>query len=348
MKFGEITDKIEIYEPFKYENQIRFDANESYNDINVEIKDIIAKNIDKINLNRYPDPYSLDLCKSFIKFYGLDIDIDNICAGNGSDELISIIMQNLIPKNSKILLLSPDFSMYKFYAQTSELETIYIEKNDLLDYNINDLIDNININKVDFVIISNPCNPTGQGKKRAEIIKLLDNCSCMICIDEAYMDFWDESILDLCGKYENLIVLKTCSKAMGLASLRVGFAISTKKVINMIKKVKSPYNVNTFSQSAAKILLDEKEWIIKNIENQKRMKIALFDDLNDIKCEKIKVFDTYTNFIVIKSLIAEEIYKYLLKNNIVIRYTGNLLRITASCESDNKKLVDNIEKWCKK
>ena len=342
MKFGEKLENTEAYEPFKYENQIRLDANESYIFLPEDIKFSVFKELTNIDFNRYPDPYAVKLCKAFADYY--EIESKNVLAGNGSDELISIIMGSVLSKNSRVLITAPDFSMYKFYCGTGELDMTLIDKdNKSLNLNIDEIIRIANKNNIDFLILSNPCNPTGIGISRAEIIKLISSCRCTVCIDEAYMDFWSESVINFVDKYENLIVLKTCSKNFGLAALRLGFVIAGEKLLNPIKKAKSPYNLNSLSQAAGTIILKHKDYLKKaTIEIIKR-KEELYNTLKKLERHDFTLLDTKTNFITIKTTMATDIYNFLLENNIIVRCLGNdLLRITTGSEDENKLLTAAI------
>jgi histidinol-phosphate aminotransferase len=211
VKFGEKLSDTEAYIPFKYENQIRLDANESFISLPEDIKFSVYKEMSKVDLNRYPDPYALKLCEAFADYYG--IDKNNVLAGNGSDELISVIMGSVLSKNSRVLITAPDFSMYKFYCGIGELDMTVLNKDNIsLNADVNKIIRTVKEKNIDFLILSNPCNPTGAGIKRKDLIYLIESCSCTVCIDEAYMDFWSESVIDAVDKYDNLLVLKTCSK----------------------------------------------------------------------------------------------------------------------------------------
>ena len=335
--------RVEPYDPIEGNYKIRLDANESFYNINDVFGNKIAEEIKKIPLNRYPDPMASKAVKAFSEYY--DVPEKYITAGNGSDELISIIAGCFLEKNDKILTLSPDFSMYAFYGSIYELNVETMPKEPNLQINIPKVISYCNNNKIKAVIFSNPCNPTSLGVTRQDIIRLVKNVLCLVIIDEAYMDFWDQSILDEIGNYDNLIILKTCSKAMGLAGIRMGFAVAGETITTALRSVKSPYNTDSISQAVCSTVLSEKETLQKLcsdiIESNKYLYEKIFE-LSKEYTKLEKVYESVTNFVFIKTSAAKEIYEKLLERSIAIRYMGSYIRITAGSESENNEVVSAL------
>ncbi len=332
--------KVEPYDPVDGDYRIRLDANESCFNINDELGNKITDAVKKINLNRYPDPLAKEACKAFSGFYGIPDKF--VTAGNGSDELISIISSTFLEKGDKILTLSPDFSMYAFYGSLYELKVETIHKGDDLNVSISKVIEYCNNNNVKAVIFSNPCNPTSLGVLREDIIRLVKNVFCLVIIDEAYMDFWNQSILDTVKDFDNLIVLKTCSKAAGLAAIRLGFAVAGEKITSALRAVKSPYNTDAVSQALGTIALSEKELLARKcseiVSNRKELQneiIALSKEFPKLG----RVYDSVTNFVFIKTPAGKAIYEKLLEKSISIRYMGNYIRITAGTKEENTELI---------
>ena len=323
------------YEPLIGEYKIRLDANESPLSLTDEVLDIFAKEMKNLNINRYPDPSSTIIREAFAKKFNLDHE--NIVAGNGSDELISVIMTSLLDKGDTLCVAYPDFSMYAFYADLSENQVAIYNKEK--DFTLDSLSEFVNENKYRAVIFSNPCNPTGDGFMREDVIRFIENTKALCIIDEAYMDFWDQSILDVADKYENLIVLKTLSKAYGAAGIRLGFAIGHKSLINALNVARSPYNVNTLSQTLGKIILENMPDNSKYLANQaKKLEVKLKALLPDAI-----ITPTKTNFVYFSHPDAKKIYEELLKQKIAIRYfKPDRLRITASTDDELCELYKAI------
>ena len=162
------------------------------------------------------------------------------------------------------------------------------------------------------------------------------------------MDFWDQSLLDEVDKYSNLLILKTCSKAIGMAAVRFGFAVSNKTVTTALRAAKSPYNSDSVAQTIVSEILSEKKWLTdcRNVIISETKK--LYDGIMTIN-EKYKAFDavyeTRTNFIFIKTDKAKDIYEYLLENSIAIRFFGGNIRITAGTPEENAEVLAVLEKF---
>jgi len=157
------------YDPIEGEFSIRLDANESYYNINGEHPEIFAKALSEIKFNRYPDPYAAGVSNAFAKYYNISPEF--VTAGNGSDELISIITGCFLEKGDKVITLSYDFSMYAFYPKLYELEVISFQKEADLTVDVDKLIDCCNLSGAKMLIFSNPCNPSSLGLKKAQVEK---------------------------------------------------------------------------------------------------------------------------------------------------------------------------------
>ncbi len=336
--------KVDAYNANDGEYKIRLDANESYFDIKDYFGDEILSELSKIKYNRYPDILAEDTVKAFSALY--NVDEKYVTAGNGSDELISIICSCFLQKNDKILTLSPDFSMYAFYSYLYELRTETLHKNDDFTIDVSEVSNYCNNHDIKAIIFSNPCNPTSVGLSREDVIKLIKNVFCLVIIDEAYMDFWDQSIIPEIEKYDNVIILKTCSKSMGIAAIRLGFAIASEKITGALRAVKSPYNTDTISQIIGKIVMsnpkvlgDMTAEIIKNRDVlQEKIEHLAF---NYNKFEY--VYKSVTNFIFIKTDYADEIYEELKKRSISIRKMNGHLRICTGSEAENAEFLAEFE-----
>ncbi len=343
----QLNDKVKNltpYEPISGTYEIRLDANESFLTFPKEIEDEMIEALKKTALNRYPDPMATKLVKGFADYF--KVDADCVTAGNGSDEIISVIMNAFLQKGDKILTLEPDFSMYRFYAEIAECESIKYQKDENLDVNIDDVISLANKENVRIVIFSNPCNPTSRIITKDDIRKLINSVDSLVVLDEAYMDFAeDESLLGEFKNYDNLIILKTCSKALGSAALRLGFAVANKTFTNVIRAVKSPYNVNSVSQAIGEVLFSHPEYIDNCIETVVNSRKELYSALKEINSDKIeKIYDTHTNFVFMKVKNAKGVFEKMKDNSIIIRNMGDYLRITAGTEYENEKMLETFKK----
>lgn len=343
----QLNDKVKNltpYEPISGTYEIRLDANESFLTFPEEIENEMVEALKNSALNRYPDPMATKLVKGFADYF--NVNPDCVTAGNGSDEIISVIMNAFLQKGDKILTLEPDFSMYRFYAEIAECESVKYQKDENLDVNIDDVINLAKKENVRIVIFSNPCNPTSRIVTKEDVIKLINNTDSLVVLDEAYMDFAeDESLLGEFQNYDNLIILKTCSKALGSAALRLGFAVANKTLTNVIRAVKSPYNVNSVSQALGEVLFAHPDYIDNCIETVVNSRKELYAELIKINSDKIeKIYETHTNFVFMKVKNAKEIFEKMKENSIIIRNMGDYLRITAGTEYENAKMFETFKK----
>lgn len=347
----ELNEKIrdlEPYEPIAGDYKIRLDANESFLRLPESIMAAALHATFSAELNRYPDPSATALCNAFAKYYS--VPAENVVAGNGSDELISVIFQSFLQKGETYATVTPDFSMYNFYGYISECRRITIEKGENWKIDVDKVIETCNNENVKLLIFSNPCNPTSLGLNRDEVRRLLSGVSTLVVLDEAYMDFWEESMLAEFRNYDNLLILKTCSKAFGLAALRVGFAVGDEKLIRAIKAVKSPYNVNTLSQKMAEVVLlcrGESEAAFRRILMSRDELQQGLKDIAERFPGRMEIVESVTNFVVLKTPQAGELFRYLLDSSIAVRYFEKMsaLRITAGSTGENATVLDHITRF---
>lgn len=336
------------YDPITGTYRIRLDANESYITLPLDIKKEIAKAVSDIHFNRYPDPKAAAVCEGFANYYSLPSDC--VTAGNGSDELISVIMNAFLQKGDCVMTLEKDFSMYSFYSSIVECRHIAYQKNDDYSVDIDKVIKQANEQNARIIIFSNPCNPTSRVLSREKVRKLVKSVNSLVVLDEAYMDFSDQSLLSQFSSFDNIIILKTCSKAIGMAAIRLGFAVANKKLTDVLKAVKSPYNVNAVTQAIGEIVFSHPEYIDSSIKRIIESRDGLFNRLCEIENEfsgRIKPTPTDTNFVFVKSNNATELFNYLKSAGIVVRLMGDKLRITAGRNYENDAVCTEIENFLK-
>ncbi len=347
--------KLENIEPYAVDTGVykaRLDANESFIGLDEKIREKLSKACFDFDFNRYPDPNATLLRQAFADYYG--IKSENICAGNGSDELISLIMNCFLDTGDCVVTFTPDFSMYGFYGSLAGMKVVKCQKREDFSIDFEKAKKVIKDNGAKLVIFSNPCNPTGKIEKKSDIEELAKSCpETIFAVDEAYMDFAcikeSESFLKQTENYENIIVLKTLSKALGAASLRLGFVIADKKFSNMMAAVKSPYNVNGISQLYGEILLKEKDYLDSCTEKLCSSVQRLYEEIfrKNLGCPQ----KTYTNFVFFKDQKAEEKQEYLKENGVLIRkfpISGGALRITSGTQEENALVIKYLEEFSEK
>lgn len=345
-QLNEKIRNLKPYDPISGEYAIRLDANESFFGLPEDLRQEFAHIASELVLNRYPDPLSTEVCEAFAAYY--QVPVENVTAGNGSDELISIICNSFLEKGDAFLTLEPDFSMYRFYGVIAEGVPVTLQKPETLRIDVDEVIRVCREQNIKLLIFSNPCNPTSLGLGREEVRRLITSVDALVVLDEAYMDFWDQSLLPEFDKYDNLLILRTCSKAFGGAALRLGFAVGSLPLTNALKAVKSPYNLNSFTQAAGAALLRRKE------ESKAALKEILLSKgelLNGVKAlaqkfpGQMEVFESDTNFVFIRTSQYAEIFQYMLEQGIAIRKFTGYLRITAGTNEENKAVLKALEEF---
>ncbi|MFP3595500.1 histidinol-phosphate transaminase [Chryseobacterium sp. SIMBA_029] len=290
--------------------------------------------------NRYPDSTQKKLKNRLAELK--KISTNQIALGNGSDELIDLIIKVFCePKKDAILMMNPSFAMYGFYASINENKVVKLN----LDKDFEIVKDNfLKITKeikLKVFFLCSPNNPTGNSIEDIEFY--LQNFDGIVVVDEAYIEFsGKKSSLEFLNKYPNLIVLQTFSKAWGIAGARVGTAYASEEIIRLINTVKAPYNVNSLSQELILKHLNEDLVVEQNVANILHEKKWFEEEFQYIPCI-LKVFPTDANFFLIEFLDIEKVYQKLLEEEILTSKRApaipDCIRINIGTREENEKLI---------
>ena len=339
--------KVKGYSNCKDSKWIMLNGNESY--IPIDEKNIfkLITSMKDVELNRYPETEGLKVREGYAKY--ADVKAENLIMGNGSDEMLSLVIGSTIGKGKKMLTLDPDFSMYDFYVTLNEGEIIKHKVNEDGSFNVQDFIMLGVINHVDLIMFSNPNNPTGFALPNESIIEVLKAFpNTTVVVDEAYYEFHKESIVEYINEYKNLLVTRTLSKAWGLAAIRVGFLIGNEETIKKLNSFKVPYNVNSLSQVVAESMLKNAESVRVNSDVIIKEREKLFLKLKELQNEcslEIKFYKSSANYIFGRTNYKDALIKALSNKGIVIRdFKDNSFRITVGSEFENNKVVETIRK----
>ncbi|MFH0776215.1 MAG: histidinol-phosphate transaminase [Patescibacteria group bacterium] len=302
-----------------------------------------------VDLSRYPDPLAEKLRAQLAKFVG--VAPKNILVGNGSDEIIWLLLLGFVEAQEEILTFAPTFSMYRVFAELLGLKVVEVPlaKNYSLD--TQKFLAKISA-KTKLIFLCSPNNPTGQTVPLAALEKILARGKITI-VDEAYIDFAPgKSALRLLKKYPNLIILRTFSKAWGLAGLRVGFGVMRSEAVDILKKVRAPYSVDALSQKLAGDALKNSakmQMTVKKILTERKKLIQNLTQLG------IKIFPTDANFLLAQfptKVSASKVQQTLLqKFGIVLRDFSknanlqNCIRITVGSQKENEELLRALKSF---
>ena len=260
MKLSKYLTSMPEYVPSPNTYKIKLSTNESPYDLPDDIRAEIMEEWQKIPFNRYPDGRAVELRKAAAAYYG--VGLENIMASNGSGEWLKLISEDLMEPGSKMMYLDPDFFIYYRNAGFTSGETVKVKKGENGFITLEDFIAAIKREKPDYLQFSNPCNPTGQGFTVEEVKQIVEACGdAVVIVDEAYNDFYGETYMHEAVKTDNVIVLRTCSKAIGLGGIRIGFAVACPKMIGYLTNIKSPYTVGRPAQIVGKVVFQHADYL---------------------------------------------------------------------------------------
>jgi len=297
----------------------------------------------KYSFTRYPDPMSTELIEALSEHTG--VPKGWIMAGNGSDELILNILL-VFGNGGHVIIPTPTFSMYHIHSLIAGAKPIEVPRGSKFEVDVSAVAEACKRYQARAVIVCSPNNPTANTTPVEDIKRLLEESDSLIVVDEAYIEFGGESCLSLLNRYPNLVILRTFSKAFGLAGLRVGYLLGNPAVVKELYKVKQPFNLNTFSQMAARAALSNKEEFKLLIDKVLLMRDKLVKELSLIK--NVTVFPSEANFILFRTqLKGKEVFEKLLKKGVLIRNVHapgieDCLRVTVGRESENKFFLDSL------
>ncbi len=299
--------------------------------------------------NRYPDPLQTEVKKRISRIK--EIEPDNIFLGNGSDEAIDLLVRAFCePRINNIVSVEPSYGMYEVCATINNVEFKKVLLTEDFQLKTGDILKAINKN-TKLIFLCSPNNPTANSFKKQDIITIMQNFGGLVIIDEAYIDFsTHESLLSVLDEHKNLVILQTFSKAWGLAGIRLGMAFADGEIINVLNKIKYPYNINSLTlEKANEALINDrakKIWINEIL----KAKEVLMDGLANIPVVT-KVYPSDSNFILVRVSSVKNIYKYLVDRKIIVRDRSNVilcegcLRITVGTKDENALLLDALKEY---
>jgi histidinol-phosphate aminotransferase len=303
-----------------------------------------------LGYQRYPSSSQSNVKKTIASYK--NIKSNQLVIGNGSDELIDLLIRCFCePKQDNILICEPTFGMFKVYAQLNNVEVLnasLVKETYLFDEKL--ILKTTNSN-TKLVFICTPNNPTGTSISIEQLKTIANNFKGIVVVDEAYIDFSEKpSAIELINEYPNIIVLQTFSKAWGLAALRVGLAFGDSSTIEILNKVRPPFNINSNSQEL--LLKALKKSTIKDtlVESILKQKTYLKNELLKLSFVK-NITESDANFLLLEVANANKISNYLLEQNILISNRSSLLncenriRISVGTEKENKQLITLLKQY---
>jgi histidinol-phosphate aminotransferase len=340
---------LEAYKVVPPNYNIIVNANENPFDFPDALKKELNDEIMSMSLNRYPDPSATDLREQLADYVG--VDADQIICGCGSDEIMSMLNQTFINPGDVVISHAPSFSMYQIWSVIGGADFIWVPDNDDLYPDVENIINTAKLKNAKLIYLCSPNNPTGSLLPRHDVIDILEETNALVILDEAYIEFKREGDLtDIVNEYNNVIVLRTLSKAFGLAGIRCGYAVGPKSLIDMMYKVKSPYNLNKLTQAAAVIALKHRDMLLKNVEILNSERQRLYEFLKGLK-GVTRVYPTASNFIYFEVPDGAPLYDALLDEGILVKYLKHdvsddvdHIRLTVGSPEENDAVIKVLKR----
>lgn len=293
-------------------------------------------------LNRYPDPFHTELKHKISSVKGLPTP--NIFLSNGINEAVDLLFRIFCePAFDSCIICPPTYGVYEANAQLNNVAIIKIPLLPSFDLDVEAILENSADAKLLFVC--SPNNPTGNSFHKDDLELLLEKFNGVVVVDEAFINYSKQtSCVSLLPFFPNLIVLQTFSKAWGLAALRVGIAFASQMVIELLDKVKQPFNINAVSQSLISEAISNIAWVNEHIRKTVALRMMMVEKLSVLKVVE-KVYSSDASFVLVKFTDANIVYHKLLEHGIVVRnvsymlHCENCLRITIGTETENETLI---------
>ncbi|TWH52103.1 histidinol-phosphate transaminase [Sporomusa sp. KB1] len=338
---------LEVLKPYSVEEiqwPIRLDANENPNDMPQAIKTKVIEKLAALPFNRYPEISAQSLKETIAAGFGLTAA--NVLIGNGSSEILEALCYAFGGAGRSIVYPSPSFSMYGIYAKLADSQPVPVALNADYTLDADKLLAAANEAAASVVLLCNPNNPTGVVLPPAQIEYIVANTKSLVVVDEAYHEFYGKSSVNLLGKYPNLAIARTFSKAYGLAAARVGYLLAGEDIAQTIGKVLLPYNVNALTLATAEIVYNMRQEFAVSLAENSRERERMTAALGAIA--GVTVYPSQTNFLLIKSDTMAAMVARLSARGIGIRDFStapgltDCIRIGIGTPDENKAVLEAV------
>ncbi|MDK2892881.1 histidinol-phosphate transaminase [Methanohalophilus sp.] len=295
------------------------------------------------NVNIYPSADAWELVVAISEYTGMPENMI-VASGPGMDGLLDGLMRLLISPGDEVVISSPTFSYYEVSAIANGGTPVFVRRND--DFSIDiDTLKTAITDATKMVFICSPNNPSGNSISEQELRSIVEDVSCLVFVDEAYVEFAEQNFASLVNDYDNLIIGRTLSKAFGLAGLRIGYGIMPAWLKVEYMKAGTPFNVSSPAIVAGVAALSDKEHLNRSIELVREGRKYLADNI------PFPVYDSQANFVLVdvSPVKAKDVCEHLLKQGIIVRDCTSfrdagesLIRVTIGTLEQNRKVVDGF------
>ncbi len=326
-------------QPENLEEYIKLNTNESPFPPSKQVLEALKGGCDE-SLRRYPNPTNIRLRELFAEQNSFSAD--NVFVGNGSDEIFTLLFRGFIDPGERAVFPYPSYSLYFTLSEANGIKYDKVGLDKKLDVNFDGLL----AKDYALAIVANPNNPTGKGVDGKEVREFLKKFKGLLVVDEAYVDFYGETLIGLVKEFDNVVVTRSFSKSYALAGLRVGLAVAHPDIIRGLLKLKDSYNVDRLAEAGALAALRDSRGFSYNLEMVRNNKEYLEEALETLGFETVP---SKANFVFTKhaSLKAKDLYEALKKRKILVRWfdgpvQSEYLRITVGTMMEIKALVKEL------
>jgi histidinol-phosphate aminotransferase len=337
--------RLQAYDPHKRPGHAKLDANEHPYALPSSVKEAVLRALAEISVNRYPDPEAASLRRALAKMLGVGPDM--LLLGNGSDELVQMVLIACGAPGAAVLTPTPTFSMYHLGALMLDQRAVEVPLTADWELDLSQMHAALKREHPRVTFLATPNNPTANCFDDEAVRQLIDLAPGVIVIDEAYHEFSGQTVLPLLKTYPHLIVFRTLSK-VGMAGLRVGILVGNPELVREIDKVRLPYNLNTYSQVAAEVVLQHWETIAPEFQTIIRERERLRKRLGRIP--GVTVFPSQANFLLARVAAGgTKVWEALGEQGILVRHfpgspaLRDCLRITVGTPAENELLSSTLE-----
>lgn len=325
---------------------VKLNSNENFFIPRDRLLELMKEVADECDPRIYPQEEECKLKEKLGDY--LNVSSDHVAIGNGGDELIELIARLLVEKGDQVISVRPTFPMYKH--NVSPLGAEYVEAPLKKDFGLNtELILTMITPRTRLLFLCSPNNPTANQFGINEVQLLVEEFPGVVIIDEAYVEFAEYSSVSLLDQFENLIILRTFSKAFGLAGFRLGYCVADSNLVTILsKKVQLPYPVSSVALRMGLKLLENVDIVEKAVKQLKVERRKLIRELNEVN--GVKAFDSQTNFVLFQTgKRSDEVYQGLLSRGILVKKLGKILhfnncfRTTVGSPQMNAKLLNGLK-----
>lgn len=332
--------------PFKGKGAIRLDKGELPYPPSPHVQKALADAINTVN--RYPDVLGGALREALAHYTGTKNE--QIVIGNGSDDLIELIIKIFVNPEQEVLLPIPTFFVYGHAAQIIGATPVFVNRTPDFGLDVSALLSKVTPN-TKLVFIANPNNPTANLIPRDVILSVLNLLDCIVVVDECYYEFCNETVVDLIDRYPNLIILRSLSKSFGLAGLRVGYAITNATIADHLYKAAQLFPVNKLALAGAIAALEDKTYAYANIQEILQLRANLAHELSNLG---FHVYPSATNFLFVSTkpsgIPSATIVSALRQHNIFVHDFGLkpgldqfCFRVSTGTADENQELIENLQ-----